>query len=478
MKSKLQKILKLFSHYRDWVLILLGVAGVVFFLQKSQAIEKQNPEDLWKKKYGEINTTFDALPGGEGMQGGMGMGMGMGMGEAPQPETPAQNPEPIEDDTGEIFPNVGINDIDSISLKPIFTKADDYTALRIRMEKLREEYSQATEEGDTATAVEILIQYCRDDPKGTITSWETEPQQVLQNLVCEEITNSLAASVAEARAVREQLSQLEQGDPVQALEKVDLSLARLNHALVDAENNPDCDARQDDAKDLTETFLLERQGLNTRLVQLEYADLIMNMGDIDPDASAETVAQAVQKLRSFRQLLADRDAEKTILNQSQLDRLDELEKKVESSKESRITQVRQSIATLTAEVGYEENKESLEQILRKFDVLIILDDPKAPQERKKYEGLLKSLVAAETVAKMAGMLDDLETNLDRLEEALQDGINPREIQKTVTDTFLALESSKKDMGRVSRGDPNASAVQKRLRKAKRAFRHMTSRLNK
>ncbi|MCG3198773.1 MAG: hypothetical protein HUU16_01630 [Candidatus Omnitrophica bacterium] len=443
MKSALEKLLKQFSKYRDWLLVLLAVGGIFFFMNKGQAIKEQDPEEIWQNKWKEV-VRAPVDPGMPGQGGG-------GQGNSLNSPTNA----------AEIFRQVQVKDLDPISANPIFTEAGNYKLLKDRLSGLKKDYQDAIAAGDPKTAIKKLEEYCKDDSKGRILDWPSPPSEILANLICEDSSQALGAAIDGARSTSESASRTDQTDLYQSIEALNQAHISLTRAVENAAANPQCanenksiESKLAEGRSLLDSLAQSRLNLNQTLIRREYDSLVRDGGQLDSQAPAETVAGILQRLRAFKDLLTQLDPDSTILEQAQRDRVQELQTKLEGDRESRINQVRQRISALAAVEGYQDKREALEEILKNFDTLQMLEDPKAAADRREYEGFLLKIRAAEGVAEIAKMLDSVDAEIEKLAR-LDD--SSQEYKDTVQRIVETIEKVN-DMVRTNKGIRQARAA--------------------
>jgi tetrahydromethanopterin S-methyltransferase subunit G len=428
MKTYLDAFLKKFSQSRDALLVLLVIGGIFFFMQKSQAVKEQNPDMVWQDKWGQTVRPPVTDPG----QGEAGATTG-GVASA-----------------AEIFRTVQFKDIESMSTRPVFQSGEEYNRLRIRLEALKKDYTDAQSSGETRNAIEKLSQYCKDDPKGTILDWPTPPQIILTNLICEQTSQSLSSAIDSAKGVSQTTAG--EGELYQGIESLDKAHVELKRAIDEASANPECTAdpkgesRVVEAKSLLDSLGQAKTDLHAKLLQQEYNNLTRDGGALDAKSTAESVAELVQRLRNFRDLQSKLDPNGSIVNQTQVDRLQEIQTKIESGKEARMAQVRQRIGALTAIQGYEANSAALQEILKMFDTLKMLEDPKADSDRKEFEGYQQKIEAAAILEEMGKMLDTAEMELEKIPKMVTDNEDYRASAKAVSEALDHVDEMRKKPG--------------------------------
>jgi hypothetical protein len=462
MKTFLEKFLKKFSQFRDWLLVALVIGGIFFFMQKSQAVKEMNPTEIWQQKYGNVVKPVPQVVPGDPNTKPVG------------PLGPASS--------ADIFKQIQVKDIEAISVNPVFTPAVEYNRLKVRLEGLKKDYQDAIAGGEPKNAIEKLSQYCKDDPKGRILEWPNPPQIILSNLICEEGSQSLISAIESAKTANQSSSAA--GDSTnlyQTIESLAQAYSSLKRAVDDVEANPECaetsqgrESHLSEAKTLLETLRQGRENLNQKLVRQDYDAVMRDGAAVDAKSTAESVAELIQKIRSFRDLLKRFDPDGTILNQAQLDRLQEIQTRVENGKEARVAQVRQKIGALTAVTGYEEDRQALEGILKMFDTLKMLEDPKADSDRREYEGMLMKLDAAATVDETNKLLEGIESEIEKIKHLVESNGDYRPSVKTVTDALgkvddlykkPGVKKASKDLGpRIQRVKKNWTALKPKLQK--------------
>lgn len=444
MKTYLLDIWNKFMKYRDYLLVILVGLGVFFFVQRGQAVKQLNPDQIWQDKWKDIvPATPPADPAAEGVK---------------------KNPLNAPSHAADIFKQVQIKDIEAISSNPIWTRAGDYTELKTRLEALKKDYQDAITAGDAKTARDKLTQYCKDDPKGRIIQWPSTPQTILNNLVCEQTTQVLLAGVDAAKSAAQAAAAPDQSDLMKGLDSLNKAYNSLKQAIDEASLVSECaelsqggDSRLSEAKTLLESLGQTRENMNLRMIRQEYESLMQAGSGINEQSDAAAVASVLQRMRDFRELIKQLDPDGTILDQARLDRLQEIQTKVESGKESRITQVRQNITNLTTTEKFQENREVLDQILKEFDTLEKLGDPKAAGDRREYDGYVQKLEAAEIVTQMNGILDAVEKDIEEIKKKIEAKEDTAELVKKVTDNMDQLdEMRKKPSVRRAPGGPEAN----------------------
>jgi hypothetical protein len=435
MKTFFLDFMKKLSRWRDILLVLLVAAGAFFFVQKGQAVKLLDPDEIWQKIWIE---QVPPQPEPEDQLGPDGQ---------PVPKKALNAPSHASD----IFKVVPLKDIEAISSNPIWTPAGDYTQLRARLESLKKDYQDATTAGDTKTAREKLVQYCKDDPAGRILQWPNPPQTILTNLVCEQNTQDLSAAIEAARTANQSISSGDQNaDLVKTLDSLGQAHAALKQAVDTASANPECitqaqgtEARLADAKSLLDSIGQARDGISERLVKQEFDTIIRDGGAVTDQTDAAAVAQLLERIRKFRDLQKSLDATNTIIDQPKLDRLQEVQTKVESGKDARITAVRQQIQTLAGTENLQENRDILNQILGLFDTLEKLGDPKANSDRRQYDGYIQKIEAASTVQEINTLLDEAEKDLATLKTQIEAKQDSTELVKKLTDSLDKLDTLRK-----------------------------------
>lgn len=430
--------------YRDFLLVILVGLGVFFFVQRGQAVKHLNPDQIWQDKWKDIVPPAPAAdPNAEGVK---------------------KNPLNAPSHAADIFKQVQLKDIEAISSNPIWTRAADYTELKTRLEALKKDYQDAIAAGDAKTARDKLNQYCKDDPKGRIIQWPSPPQTILNNLVCEQTTQVLLAAVDAAEGAAQTAASPDQADLMKGLENLNKAYTGLKQAIDEATTASDCtelsnggDSRLSEARTLLESLGQTRESMNQRLIRQEYESLMQDGSGINDQSDAAAVATVLQRIRDFRELVKQLDPEGTILDQARIDRLHETQTKVESGKDARITQVRQNITNLTATEKFQENRGTLDQILKEFDTLEKLGDPKAASDRREYDGYVQKLEAVEIVGQMNGILDSVEKDIEEIKKKIDAKEDTTELVKKVTENMDSLdELRKKPSVRRAPGGPEAS----------------------
>ncbi len=434
MKTFFFDLMKKLSIWRDILLILLVAAGAFFFVQKGQAVKLLNPDEIWQNIWKE------------------------------QVQAPIETPEldangnPIikkalnaPSHASDIFKNVSLKDIENISNSPIWTPAGDYNDLRARLGALKKDYQDATTAGDAKTAREKLIQYCKDDPAGKILEWTNPPQTILTNLICEQNTQDLSTAIEAAKTASQAIST---GDPntdlFKSLDALGQAYSSLKQSIDTASANPECttlaqgtESRLSEAKNLLDTIGQSRDSISEKLVRQEYDALMRDGGAVNDQTEAATVAQLLERIRKFRDLQKSLDSNSTIIDQPKLDRLQEIQTKIESGKDARIAAVRTKIDELAKTEKLQENLGVLNQIKELWNTLESLGDPKANSDRRQYDGYILKLEAASTVQEMNTMMDEAEKDLATLKTQMEAKQDTTEIVKKLTESMDKLDTLRK-----------------------------------
>ncbi len=435
MKTFFTDLMNKMSRWRDLLLILLVAAGIFFFVQKGQAVKMLDPDEIWKNIWKE-------------------------QGQSYQPENPGFGPdgEPIvkkaliaPSHPSDIFKFVPLKDIEAISSNPIWTPAGDYTQLRARLEALKKDYQDATTSGDAKTAREKLTQYCRDDPAGRILEWQTPPQTILNNLICDQNTQDLSAAIETARNANQTSPSSDQTtDLFRTQEALGQTYAALKQAIDTASANPECinltqgaAERLNEAKNLLSSIGQARDSVSERLVRQEFDAIIRDGAAVNDQTDAASVAQLLDRIRKFRELQKTLDPANTIIDQPKLERLQEAQTKVESGKDARITAVRQKIDTLAGTEKLQENREVLNEILELFNTLEKLGDPKANADRRQYDGYIQKIEAAAIVQEINTLLDESEKDLAALKTQMEAKQDTTELVKKLTESMDKLDTLRK-----------------------------------
>ncbi len=434
MKTFFLDLMKKLSRWRDIVLVLLVAAGAFFFAQKGQAVKMLNPDEIWQNIWKEqvqemvVNPDLD------------------------------ENGNPIEkkaltapSHASDIFKPVQLKEIEAISTNPIWTPAGDYTELRARLESLKKDYQDATTAGDTKTAREKLIQYCKDDPAGRILQWPNPPQTILNNLICEQNTQDLSAAIESARNANQSASSGDQSaDLNKSLDILTQAHSSLKQALDTASKNPEClniaqgaEARMTEAKSLLDAIGQAKDSISERLVRQDFDSIIRDGGSVTEQTEVGTVAELLGRIRKFRDLQKTLDPNNTIIDPPKMERLQEIQTKVESGKDARIAAVRQNIETLAGTEKFQENREILNQILGLFDNLEKLGDPKASSDRRPYDGYIQKIEAASIVQEINTLLDEAEKDLATLKTQMEAKQDTTELVKKLTESMDKLDTLRK-----------------------------------
>lgn len=434
MKTFFLDLMKKLSIWRDVLLVVLLAVAAFLFAQKGQAVNKQDPDEIWQNIWKE---QVDPVP--EPTQA---------VDEQGNPIVqPALNAPSHASDLFKVIP---LKDIESISSNPIWTPAAEYTDLRVRLEQLKKDYQDATTAGDTKTAREKLTQYCKDDPAGRILQWTNPPQTLLNNLVAEQNTQELSAAIESAKNANQAASSGDQADLLKTQEALGTAFTALKQAIDTATANPEflnqaqgAEARLSEAKSLLDSIGQARDGISERLVRQEYDTIIRDGGAVNDQTDAAAVATLLERIRKFRELQKSLDPNSTIIDQPKMDRLQEIQTKVESGKETRITAVRQEIETLAATEKLQENREVLTKILGLIDTLEKLGDPKAASDRRPYEGYMQKLDAASTVQEINTLLDEAEKDMATLKTQMEANQDTTELVKKLTESLDKLDVLRK-----------------------------------
>jgi hypothetical protein len=432
MKGFFLELYNKFMKYRDILIIVLVGVGVFFFVQKGQAVKQLSPDQLWQDKWKEM--VPPPQPVGDGTEG----------------ETKV-NPLNAPSHASDIFKQIPIKAIEPISSNPIWTPANEYDQLRQRLEALKKDYQDAIAAGDPKTSREKLVQYCKDDPKGRIIKdWQTPPQTLLTNLVCEQTNQNLVVAMESARTAGQAATSGDQTNLMKAMEDLGQGYTNLKKAVDEATANPDCasqsqgaEGRLSEAQNLLASLGESRENLNQKLLRQEYDSLMADGGGIDTNSDPSAVAGVLERIRKFRDLYKQLDPNNTILDQARLDRLQEVQTKVESGKDTRITQVRQNIQGLAGTEKLQENRQVLEQILAQFDTLEKLGDPKATADKREYDGYIQKLEAIAIVQEINGLLATGEKEMESLKAQLEAKQDTTEAVKKVTEVVDKVEELRK-----------------------------------
>ena len=434
MKTFFLDLMKKLARWRDIILVLLVAAGAFFFAQKGQAVKLLNPDEIWQKIWIEQVPDTPVTPE---------------LGEDGQPivKPPLNAPSHASD----IFIQVPIKEIEAISTNPIWTPAGDYTELRARLESLKKDYQDATTAGDAKTAREKLIQYCKDDPAGRILQWPNPPQTILNNLICEQNTQDLSAAIESARNASQSASAGDQNtDLLKTLDVLGQAHASLKLALDTSSANPECltltqgaEARMTEAKSLLDTIGQAKDSISEKLVRQDFDSIIRDGGSVTEQTEVGTVAELLERIRKFRDLQKSLDSTNTIIDPPKMERLQEIQTKIESGKDARITAVRQNIETLAGTEKFQENREVLNQILDLFDKLEKLGDTKATSDRRPYDGYIQKIEAASIVQEINTLLDETEKDLASLKTQMEAKQDTTELVKKLTESMDKLDTLRK-----------------------------------
>ena len=436
MKTFFLDLMKKLSIWRDLLLILLVAAGAFFFVQKGQAVKLLNPDSIWQDIWKEqVQQTPSTMP------------------EVDADGNPiVKKALTAPAHAADIFKPVPLKDIEAISNSPIWTPAGDYNDLRARLGQLKKDYQDATTAGDAKTAREKLVLYCKDDPAGKILEWPNPlTQATLTNLICEQNTQDLSAAIETAKTASQAVSSGDQNaDLYKTQESLGQAFTALKQSIDNASANPECatlaqgaEARLSEAKTLLDTIGQSRDGINQKLVRQEFDAIIRDGGAVTDQTDAAIVAQLLERIRKFRDLQKSLDTNNAIIDQPKLDRLQEVQTKIESGKETRITSVRKNIEALAGTDKIQENREVLNQIMDLYKILESLGDPKASSDKRQYDGYLQKLDATSTVQEMGTLMDEAEKDLATLKTQMEAKQDTTEIVKKLTESMDKLDTLRK-----------------------------------
>ncbi len=441
MKQFWKKFTKKFSQIRDYLIMVLVGAGILYAMQTTQAVESQEAVVIWQDEYAKNVRGPDVPVGGEPIPGGM-------------PPVPG-GPAPAEQGGGDIatgnidFSPISPSEIGPISYRPVFTPATNFSALIERLKKLRLDYQEAIKDGNIAVAIKVLQEYVKDDPKGTLLEWPTPPEELLRNHICSEIGRTLNESAKQGESALEEAGQ-SGADLLQSIESLDSTLTLLDRTIQESSLNDNCfegtDISMSDVKileDLRERILNSREDLNKKLVLQRYEEVVQRVSAITADSDPEEVSTAIQSLTQFERILENRN--KDYLIQSQLDRLKDLQDNLEKNKEAIIKNVLQEISRLAADDTTSRDSEGIREILRLYDVLEVLKVPESEisRDRRKWESTLSKLEASEGVQLMREKLREVRAALEKGEEELSAGRIPKDALTVYNDRMAEVQGIQK-----------------------------------
>jgi hypothetical protein len=473
MKPFLDKIVKTFLKYRDWLVVAILVGGIVFFVQKTQGVKEQDPGALWQIRYGEQVRPPEPQP----IPGDI---ANTGDPAAPPPGDPTASPpdRPMGDPgSTDLFAEMDLDEISSISYNPIFTPAENYADLVGRLKQLRTDFQDAQDKGDIKTAISKLEAYEALDPHGVLLDgWTTAPAQMLKNLVCSELINSIESALSSAKEARAQANSTAQAEPYKALDMIQKAFTSVDRCLQDVDKNAQCleDPRISDGERVTslrqmrEQIEEEQKALNQKLIRQEYDAVVQQAGAIGADAGAEQVAKVIKAIQEFRTLV-ERQGE-GVLNQTQIDRLSDIQSKVEGNKESLVSQVEQQIDQIAQDPNAATDLDKINDILRQFDILKLLGEPesKIAQKRREWENSAHQLEAVAQAEEMQTVLDEISTKMDQLDTLLAAREDTTDLFAKIGADFTRLEAIKKNT-KLKRDLPSLRKISADTKKLKARF---------
>lgn len=459
MKEYFSKIAKAFSRYRDWLVVALVVGGIAFFLQKIQAEQNKDPEAIWQSSY----PSQVAQP--EGMIPGM---------PGAQPEGEAA---PVIGNSLESFAPMEKEKIESISYNPIFTHSDEYNTLLNRLKQLRTDFQDAQDRGDIKTAIERLRRYVEEDPYGKrFSDWTTEPQELLRNLVCNELVQSVEAALSKGEEDRQSALGMVETEPDRAIESIREVRTFIERTLREVEASPECledsrisSDRIEALKSLQTRVVEDAKNLEDQLVRQKYDRVLQQGSALGGNSSPDQVAQMLQSIQDFRSLLEGMGA--GALSQQQIDRLADIETTVQSNKENLINQVQQQIDQLAAEPDAETDHEKVQEILRQFSVLKLLgeSESKIISKRRQWEQVAKKLEATHAVEELQELLKEIKNDLDQAENLKEGNQDISQVVKRLNNSITQFEQIRKNTKSVSSVPAFKNVVSREFLKQKRRF---------
>jgi hypothetical protein len=401
-----------------------------------------------------------------------------------QPEADPQSPV-IGDALGlGPFVPMEFEKIESISYNPIFTHSEEYNTLLNRLKQLRTDFQDAQDRGDIKTAIERLRRYVEEDPYGKrFSDWTNEPQELLRNLVCNELVQSVEAALTKGEEDRQAALAMVETEPDRAIESIREVRAFIERTIREIDSNPECledgriaSDRIDSVHSLQTRVVEDAKTLEDQLVRQKYDRVLQQASALDPNSVPDQVAQMLQSIQDFRNLLQGMG--QGALSQSQIDRLAEIENNVQSNKDNLINQVKQRIDQLGADPNAESNIDTIEEILRQFSLLKLLgeSESKIIGERRQWEQTAKKLEATVAVEKLQELLKEIKNDLDQAETLKSGNQDISQVVKRLNNSISQFEQIRKNTKSVSSVPAFKNVVSREFLKQKRRFDQLRSSL--